>query len=113
MDREVYFINALLKKENFETDVIQSLADANRNVSSGEKMFLQKTGEATVKKTSGIFEIAKSALHQSRQKKMFTFGQKALRTCLFTCKTGPFFKRRPLVGFLGNHIDRARAQAHT
>ncbi len=54
--RENDFINAQLKQQNAETDVIQSHADATRNVSSGEKVLLEKTGEARVKKESGIFK---------------------------------------------------------
>jgi poly(A) polymerase Pap1 len=54
--RENDFVNARLKRENAETDVIQSKADATRNVSSGEKVLLEKTGQAEVKKESGWFK---------------------------------------------------------
>ncbi len=54
--RENDFINAQLKQQNAQTDVIQSQADARRNVSSGEKVLLEKIGEAKVKKESGIFK---------------------------------------------------------
>lgn len=50
--RENDFINAQLKRENAETDVVQSEADANRNISSGAKVLMEKTGEAEVRQAS-------------------------------------------------------------
>jgi hypothetical protein len=51
VDRANDFINAEIKHQNTETDLVQSQADANRNISSGEKVLLEKTGEAAVKGT--------------------------------------------------------------
>lgn len=53
--REDDFIDQELKRENARTDVIQSEADVNRNISSGSKTLLEKEGEARVKKESGFF----------------------------------------------------------
>jgi len=50
------FIDQDLKSKAAETDVVQSGADANRNISSGAKSLLEKTGDAAVKKESGFFK---------------------------------------------------------
>lgn len=50
------YIDQDLKEKSANTDVIQSNADANRNISSGEKTFLEKKGEAEIKSQSGIFK---------------------------------------------------------
>lgn len=50
------FIDQELKGKSAETDVIQSKADSSRNLSSGTKTLLEKTGEAEVKKQSGVFK---------------------------------------------------------
>lgn len=56
VSREDEFIEQELKREAAKTDVIQSDADAARNVSGGAKIFLEKEGEARVKKESGFFK---------------------------------------------------------
>ena len=43
------YIDQDLKSEAAKTDFVQSQADANRNVSSGIKTLLEKTGDAEVK----------------------------------------------------------------
>jgi hypothetical protein len=58
VDRTNDLINAELKRTDAQTDVIQSQADANRNISSGAKVLLEKTGEAEVKKQSGVFSAS-------------------------------------------------------
>jgi hypothetical protein len=47
--RENEFIDRELKRLDARTDVLQSEADANRNVSEGTKTFLNKAGEALTK----------------------------------------------------------------
>lgn len=44
-----------LKRQDAETDVIKSGADATRNLSEGTKSLLQDTGKAKVKKETGLF----------------------------------------------------------
>jgi hypothetical protein len=58
VDRANDLINAELKRTDAQTDVIQSQADANRNISSGAKVLLERTGEAEVKKQSGVFSAS-------------------------------------------------------
>jgi len=53
--RENEFIDRELKKNDAQTDVIQSTADANRNLTSGAKELMQKEGDADIKKESHIF----------------------------------------------------------
>ena len=53
--RENDYINRDLAKQDAETDVIKSQADATRSVSSGEKTLLEDDGTAAVKKQSGLF----------------------------------------------------------
>lgn len=53
--RENDMIDQKLKRESAETDLVQSRADANRNVSQGAKTLLEDTGKARVKKESGWF----------------------------------------------------------
>jgi len=48
--RENDFIDRELKRLDAQTDVIQSEADANRNLSEGTKTFLNKAGDALNKK---------------------------------------------------------------
>ncbi|ENJ7142718.1 DUF5384 family protein [Escherichia coli] len=50
--RENDFIDQELKEKAAKTDVIQSEADANRNISSGSKELLQSMGKASEKKSS-------------------------------------------------------------
>ncbi|AWX16036.1 hypothetical protein CEP48_07570 [Mergibacter septicus] len=54
--REDDFIEQELKREAAKTDVIQSDADARRNISKGTETLLIKEGEARVKKESGFFK---------------------------------------------------------
>jgi hypothetical protein len=49
------YIDQDLKEQAARTDVVQSNADATRNVSAGAKTLLEKTGEAEVKSQSGFF----------------------------------------------------------
>ena len=56
VSREDDFIDQELKREAAKTDVIQSDADAARNLSGGAKSLLEKEGEARVKKESGFFK---------------------------------------------------------
>lgn len=56
VSREDDFIEQELKREAAKTDVIQSDADATRNVSGGAKTLMEKEGEARVKKESGFFK---------------------------------------------------------
>jgi hypothetical protein len=58
VDRTNDLVNAELKRADAQTDVIQSHADANRNISSGAKALLERTGEAEVKKQSGVFSAS-------------------------------------------------------
>lgn len=51
--RENEFIDQDLNRSKAETDAIQSQADATRNISSGEKSFLDQEGEAAVRAESG------------------------------------------------------------
>jgi hypothetical protein len=53
--RENDYIDQELKEKAANTDVIKSKADATRDVSSGTKTLLEKTGEADVKSQSGVF----------------------------------------------------------
>lgn len=54
--RENDFIDQDIKRKGAETDVIQSHADVNRNISTGEKDLLQSEGKAREKKASGWFK---------------------------------------------------------
>ena len=56
LKREDDFIDQELKEKAANTDVGQSQADVNRNLSSGQKTLLEKVGEAEVKKNSGFFK---------------------------------------------------------
>lgn len=49
------YIDQELKEKAATTDVIKSQADASRNLSEGTKDFLEKSGDAAVKKQSGLF----------------------------------------------------------
>ncbi|WP_329911584.1 DUF5384 family protein [Serratia quinivorans] len=53
--RENDFIDQELKAKTAQTDVMQSEADANRDLSSGGKALLQSEGRAREKKASGWF----------------------------------------------------------
>jgi ATPase subunit of ABC transporter with duplicated ATPase domains len=53
VNRENEVIDQQLKRQSAETDLVQSKADANRNISQGQKTLLQDTGTAEVKKASG------------------------------------------------------------
>lgn len=53
--RENEYIDQDLKSRAAHTDVVQSEADANRNISQGGKTLLQSEGEARVKKASSWF----------------------------------------------------------
>lgn len=55
VNRENDMIDQKLKRDAAETDLVQSRADANRNVSQGAKSFLQDSGTAKVKKASSWF----------------------------------------------------------
>lgn len=55
VNRENDMIDQKLKHDAAETDLVQSKADANRNLSQGEKTLLQDSGTAKVKKASGWF----------------------------------------------------------
>ncbi|WP_207003882.1 DUF5384 family protein [Trinickia mobilis] len=55
VNRENELIDQQLKRDTAETDLVQSKADANRNISQGQKTLLQDTGTAEVKKASGWF----------------------------------------------------------
>jgi hypothetical protein len=50
------YIDQDLKEKAAHTDVVQSNADATRDLSSGTKTLLEKTGEAEVKSQSGLFK---------------------------------------------------------
>ncbi|REF28549.1 hypothetical protein BDD26_3477 [Xenorhabdus cabanillasii] len=54
--RENEFIDQELKTQTAKTDVIQSEADANRNLSSGAKSLLESEGKAREKKSSSWFK---------------------------------------------------------
>lgn len=56
VNREDDFIDQELKNQAAHTDVVQSRADAARNISSGTKTLMEKEGEASVKKESGFFK---------------------------------------------------------
>jgi hypothetical protein len=47
------YIDQELKAKAAETDVVKSEADSNRDISSGTKTLLEKTGDAEVKSQSG------------------------------------------------------------
>ncbi len=53
--RENEFIDQELKSKAAQTDVIQSHADANRNLSEGGRDLLQSEGKAREEKASGWF----------------------------------------------------------
>lgn len=53
--RENDFINAELKRESARTDVIQSQADAKRNVSTGVKSYLNAQGKAEERRAGSFF----------------------------------------------------------
>jgi hypothetical protein len=55
-DRANEYVDQDLHREAAQTDVIQSQADASRNLSEGGKSLLQSTGEAEVKDASGWFK---------------------------------------------------------
>ena len=50
------YIDQELKAQAAQTDVIKSQADATRDLAAGKKNFLEKTGEAEVKRQSGVFK---------------------------------------------------------
>lgn len=50
VSRENDFINAKLSRQKAETNVIQSQADANRKLSTGAEVLMEKTGEAKLKR---------------------------------------------------------------
>ena len=54
------FIDRELAQKSAETDVTKSQADATRNVTSGEKALLERTGEAEIKNASGSSSEQKS-----------------------------------------------------
>ncbi|PHM58958.1 DUF5384 family protein [Xenorhabdus sp. KK7.4] len=54
--RENEFIDQELKTQAAQTDVIQSEADVNRNLSSGAKSLLESEGKAREKQSSGWFK---------------------------------------------------------
>ncbi|MDR0217510.1 MAG: DUF5384 family protein [Enterobacteriaceae bacterium] len=54
--REDQFIDQELKREAAKTDVIQSDADANRNLSTGAKSYLESEGKAQEKKSNRWFK---------------------------------------------------------
>lgn len=49
------YIDQELKAKAAQTDVTQSEADSNRNISGGVKTLMEKNGEAAVRKETGIF----------------------------------------------------------
>lgn len=49
------YIDAELRDSAARTDVIQSEADATRNVSSGAKSLMEDTGEAEVNRSNSLF----------------------------------------------------------
>lgn len=53
--RENDFIDQELKHQAAQTDVIQSNADSNRNISEGGKKLMESEGKAREKKVSGWF----------------------------------------------------------
>ncbi|MCE3121611.1 DUF5384 family protein, partial [Escherichia coli] len=53
--RENDFIDQELKNKAAQTDILQSNADANRNISEGGKELMKSTGKAKEKEASGIF----------------------------------------------------------
>lgn len=55
VEREDEFIDQDLKARAARTDVIQSEADATRNLSTGGRDLMQSEGQARVKKASGWF----------------------------------------------------------
>lgn len=56
VNRATDYINQDLKNRAAQTDVIQSEADATRNLSEGTKSLLVDTGKAKVEDASGIFK---------------------------------------------------------
>lgn len=56
VNRATDYINQDLKNRAAQTDVIQSQADATRNLSEGTKSLLVDTGKAKVEDASGIFK---------------------------------------------------------
>jgi Family of unknown function (DUF5384) len=48
------YIDQDLNRSRAETDVIQSQADATRNISSGEKSFLNQAGRADIARVTGV-----------------------------------------------------------
>jgi hypothetical protein len=48
------YIDQDLNRSRAETDVIQSQADATRNISSGEKSFLNQAGQADIARVTGV-----------------------------------------------------------
>ena len=55
VDRTNDVINSNINNAKAQTDLIQSTADSNRNISSGIKSNLESQGKAAVKKESGLF----------------------------------------------------------
>ncbi|HCO8236585.1 DUF5384 family protein [Escherichia fergusonii] len=53
--RENDFIDQELKNKAAQTDILQSNADANRNISEGGKELMKSTGKAKEKEASGFF----------------------------------------------------------
>lgn len=54
-DRANDYIDADLRSSAAQTDVVQSKADATRNVSSGTKALLEDTGKADVNRSNKLF----------------------------------------------------------
>jgi hypothetical protein len=54
-DRSNDYIDAELRSSAAKADVVQSEADANRNISSGTKALLEDTGKASVNKSTRWF----------------------------------------------------------
>jgi len=54
-DRANDYIDADLRSSAAQTDVVQSKADATRNVSTGTKALLEDTGKADVNRSSKLF----------------------------------------------------------
>jgi lipid II:glycine glycyltransferase (peptidoglycan interpeptide bridge formation enzyme) len=48
------YIDQDLNRSRAETDEIQSRADAARNISSGEKSFLNQAGQADIARVTGV-----------------------------------------------------------
>jgi DNA-binding helix-hairpin-helix protein with protein kinase domain len=53
------YIDQELKEKSARTDVIQSTADSSRNISSGAKTFLEKTGKAEIESSQLGLRLAR------------------------------------------------------